>query len=122
MDEYLLFSREDTYDMVRTYYRKHEDREVTPSIGIGRVISAKKPAPPRITVHYELQEVVNDSGVSKILRQVISEDEFLKAVSTTLEETGFIAEGVELQKGPASHQIFTGIKVRGQKISKDKTL
>ncbi|MCI8497828.1 MAG: hypothetical protein HFG33_00300 [Bacilli bacterium] len=116
------FDAHQTYCLASLYYKRYEGKEVTPSIGYGKVINTKKTAstPAPVTVHYELQETIKTDKGEKCLRHVISEEEFLKALSTILEDNGFQVDDISL-KASGKPKVFAGIEVSGKIKEKENT-
>ncbi|HBA37215.1 MAG TPA: hypothetical protein DCY94_00700 [Firmicutes bacterium] len=105
--------------LVMSYYRKYEEKEVFLKVSIGRVrtVVGANPRPNSFALQFELLEYVPDkiSDEMKVVPHFISDDEFARAVSTSLEDEGFIVDELSYDTESIEGGIaFTGITVHGE--------
>lgn len=96
--------------LIKDYYSKYEQRDVEPSISVGRVRPASKLVTPGV-VHFEITETVTNSLGETVVEKTNIGDDIEKIVATFLEDLGYEVTAIDYFELSGQEVSFGGIDV-----------
>lgn len=114
------------YSMMSDYYKRYENRIVTPRITVGKVVSPSIKGEKLNVVNFGIEEKVTDKyGETRINRTMLDTSEFERVMQIELNDLGYEVTGLEYRYVSLSEQnvSFSGLSVSCEKrISSDKQI